>query len=127
MLPIVHRIVNHIGSNLERELTLRKLASLVRLSPSRTSYLFKLEMGVSIGQFVKNRRLEKARELLETTSLSVKEVRLRIGAKDHSHFAREFKKAYCVSPSEHRASVSALPSERILNSKQISGRSATNS
>ena len=113
MLPIVQKIVEYISSNLDRELTLRKLARLVRLSPSRTGYLFKIETGMSIGRFVKDQRLEKARELLETTSLSVKEIRVRVGITDHSHFTRDFKLAYGVTPAGCRteALFSASPSE----------------
>lgn len=98
MLPIVQSIIDYICSNLDRELTTRKLARLVSLSPSRTGYLFKIEMGMSIAKFVKNQRLEKARELLETTPLSVKEVRVRVGVTDRSHFDRDFKQAYGITP-----------------------------
>jgi AraC-like DNA-binding protein len=47
--------------------------------------------------------VKKARELLETTSLSIKEIRLRVGMSDESHFTRYFKKAIGVTPSRHRA------------------------
>lgn len=102
MLPIVQDIISYIGSNLDRELTTRKLASLIGLSASRTGYLFKIETGMSIGRFVKQQRLEKARELLETTSLSVKEIQVMVGVTDRSHFARAFKNAYGVTPSKRR-------------------------
>ena len=103
MLPTVRKIVRYVSSNLDEELTLNKLAHLVRLSPSRMSYLFKAEMRVSPGSFIRDLRVKKARELLETTSLSVKEIRLRVGMCDESHFTRYFKKAFGVTPSRHRA------------------------
>ena len=103
MLPTVRKIVRYVSSNLDEQLTLNKLAHLVRLSPSRMCYLFKAEMRVSPGSFIRDLRVKKARELLETTSLSVKEIRLRVGMSDESHFTRYFKKAFGVTPSRHRA------------------------
>jgi transcriptional regulator GlxA family with amidase domain len=103
MLPSVRNIVQYVGSNLDQDLTLNKLARLVSLSPSRMCYLFKEEMGVSPGEYIKDLRLEKAGELLETTSLSVKEIRIRVGMSDQSHFARCFKRVYGVTPCEYRA------------------------
>jgi transcriptional regulator GlxA family with amidase domain len=72
-------------------------------------YLFKSETRVSPGIYIKDLRIKKARELLETTSLSVKEIRLRVGMSDESHFTRYFKKAFGVTPSGHR--VKALHSD----------------
>jgi transcriptional regulator GlxA family with amidase domain len=103
MLPTVRKIVRYVSSNLDEHLTLNKLAHLARLSPSRMCCLFKGEMRVSPGLYIRDLRVKKARELLETTSLSVKEIRLRVGMSDESHFTRYFKKAFGETPSRHRA------------------------
>lgn len=58
---------------------------------------------MSPGQYLKALRLEKARGLLEATSLSVKEVRARVGMQDQSHFVRDFNRVYGVTPSQYRA------------------------
>ena len=42
--------------------------------------------------------MEKARYLLETSLLSVKEITHSVGLNDESHFVRDFKKAYGVPP-----------------------------
>ena len=47
--------------------------------------------------------MEQARELLETSYLSVKEVMARVGVADESHFVRDFKKAYGRTPARYRA------------------------
>lgn len=46
--------------------------------------------------------MERARYLLETSFLSVKEIAHSVGLNDESHFVRDFKKTYSVSPTLYR-------------------------
>jgi YesN/AraC family two-component response regulator len=87
-----------------QEPSLSDMAGVVNLSTSRLRYLFKREIGVAPGHYLKAFRLERARELLETTFLSVKEIIRSIGVKDQSHFIREFKKFYGLTPAQYRIS-----------------------
>jgi transcriptional regulator GlxA family with amidase domain len=103
MEPRIQRAVRLLTADLHREISLNELAKSLNLSESRLRHLFKDETGVSPTQYLKAQRIERARKLLETTFLSVKEVRLRVGAKDKSHFIRDFKKAFGFSPSQYRA------------------------
>jgi AraC-like DNA-binding protein len=52
--------------------------------------------------------LEKAKYLLESSFLSVKEITYRVGINDESHFVRDFKKAYGNAPRQHRTKASQL-------------------
>jgi transcriptional regulator GlxA family with amidase domain len=97
---------------LHRELNLNEIASHVNLSFWHLSRLFTSEVGMPPGQYLKCLRLNKAKELLETTFLNVKEIKCRVGIKDESHFARSFKKAFGDAPAQYRA--------RYLNSR-VSG------
>ena len=89
--------------DLRRETSINRLARTVDLSPSRFQHLFKLEVGVSPARHLRQLRFEHARSLLETSLLSVKQVMAEVGIKDKSHFTREFKRAYGVTPTEYRA------------------------
>lgn len=110
MLPKIQKVLDYISSNLDRELTLEQMAQSVKLSRSRMHYLFRTQLGMPAIQYVRMRRLERARDLLKTTSLSVKEIRARVGMQDRSHFARQFKKTYGVTPSQYRRAVAeSLP------------------
>jgi len=78
------------------------MASIVNLSRWRFSHIFKECMGTSPERFLTQVRLEKARELLETEFLTVKEVMNRVGMTDASFFARSFRAAYGTTPGRYR-------------------------
>lgn len=76
--------------------------SALRLSPSRFRHLFKEETGLSPAQYIKRLRLGYARQLLEQSTLSVKEVMAAAGINDFSHFVRDFKTMHGLTPSKAR-------------------------
>ena len=102
MDPRVQLIINLMKEELHQDLTLDGLASSVNLSLSYLHHLFKAETGTTPWLYLHSLRLEKARELLVTTMLSVKQIMNRVGMKDKSHFGREFKKTYGQSPGQYR-------------------------
>ena len=102
MSPKVRKIVDAVRSNIHRRLSLEDLAGLVSLSRSHLCHSFKAEMGMSVGQYLKYIRMQRAGELLETTRLSVKEVAAAVGMFDQSHFVRAFKKSHGLTPTQFR-------------------------
>lgn len=78
------------------------LAQAIDISPAHLQKLFKTETGIPPMQFVKQIRLEKALELLETTFLRVQQIGYEVGITDQSYFDREFKKKYGVTPNQYR-------------------------
>ncbi len=102
MDPRVQLIITLMKEELHQDLTLNGLAQTVNLSLPYLHHLFKAETGSTPGLYLHSLRLEKARELLVTTMLSVKQVMIRVGMKDKSHFGREFKKTYGQSPGQYR-------------------------
>ena len=89
--------------DLSRKLTPGEIARAVNLSPAHLRYLFKAATGMSVMQYQKKLRMEEARRLLESTFLSGKEIMLRIGIMDESHFVRDFKQGYGMTPAQYRA------------------------
>lgn len=94
-------------SDLRYKLSVSMMARVANLSPSRLHRLFKSEIGITPMVYLKNCRMKKARSLLETTFLSVKEVARRVGVNDDSHFVRDFEKAFGMTPSLYRARFSS--------------------
>jgi transcriptional regulator GlxA family with amidase domain len=92
---------------------LAEIAAAVHISSSHLRHLFKREIGISAAHYVKLLRLWRAKELLETSFFSVKEVMSAVGFNDFSHFVREYKATFGQTPSETRPSFSRkLPSSR---------------
>ncbi len=88
--------------DLRRVLSLSMMARSVNLSTSRFYYLFNSEIRMPPARYLRIVRMQAAKDLLETTFLSVKEIVALAGFNDESHFVRNFKKLYGVTPSEHR-------------------------
>jgi transcriptional regulator GlxA family with amidase domain len=83
-------------------LTAAILAAKLRISTSRLRQLFAATVGVGPGALIHQLRLSRARSLLEDSSLSIKEVMGAVGFNDPSHFSRDFKKQFGVSPRMYR-------------------------
>jgi AraC family transcriptional regulator len=98
----VRRAVALMNESLEHELPLREIAQSVNLSSWHLCHLFKAETGTSPTHYLKWLRMQRAKELLETTFLSVREIRDKVGARDESHFVRNFKSLYGLSPAKYR-------------------------
>jgi transcriptional regulator GlxA family with amidase domain len=122
MEPRIHRVIRLMTGELCRDIPLEELARSVNLSSSHFRHLFKDSTGLSPTQYLKVRRMQKAQQLLETTFLSVKEVMLRVGLKDKSHFTRGFKQLYGLSPVKYRSQYSR---EAGLGDREIPTKTAT--
>ena len=103
MDPRVHTAILHMKENLHCELSLEAMAQSVNLSSSRFRHLFKKETGTTPAQYLKSLRMRKARELVETTFLNIKQIMCSIGMRDKRHFAKDFERTFGVTPTQHRA------------------------
>lgn len=98
----VLKVIALMRGSLHRGWSAAELAGCVNLSPSRLHQLFKDETGTPPARYLRLLRMERARELLESSHLSVKQVMARVGVADESHFVRDFKKTCGLSPAQYR-------------------------
>ena len=89
--------------NLHRRLSLGELARAAQLSQVHLRRVFKRETSLTPVQYLRALRIERAKQLLESSSLSVKQIAAEVGTGDVSHFVRNFKKASGTAPTAHRA------------------------
>ena len=78
------------------------MACTVGVSSFYLSKLFKEEKGVTYINFISDKRLEKSRQMLAETDLSIKEITGEVGYNDQNYFSRIFKNKYGLSPKEYR-------------------------
>src|SRR5688572_30533749 len=78
------------------------LAAFVRLAPTSLQHLFSKEVGVNIGEYSRELRLQHARLLLATTWKSIKEVRNAVGIPNGPNFVRYFRKRFGMTPSVYQ-------------------------
>lgn len=95
-------ITRYLQEHLAEDLSLTVLADEFHLNPQYISQLFKNEIGVNFLSYLTNIRMEKAKKLLLSTSLSITDVADQSGYGDYRVFTKVFKKSEGITPSQYR-------------------------
>lgn len=82
--------------------SLVEVSTQLHLSPSRWRHLFKHDLGIAPARWYKLKRMRQAKQLLEESFLSVKEIASIADFSDLSHFVRDFKSIYGKTPKQVR-------------------------
>ena len=99
----IEQSIAYMLQHLDRPLQVSTLAAQANVSTSHFFALFKRRTGSPPIDFFIRLRMERARELLEASSLHVKEVAAVLGYDDPFYFSRVFKSVNQMSPSDYRA------------------------
>lgn len=99
----VEKIIQMMREDVRGELSLGEFAQSVNLSVWRLCHIFKSDVGMPPIRYLRLLRMERAKELLESSFLSVKEIAYQVGLNDESHFVRDFKSTYGFSPALYRS------------------------
>jgi transcriptional regulator GlxA family with amidase domain len=97
----------YLRDHLADDLPVRTIARLVALSPFYLIRSFKAHVGVPPHRYLLQVRIERAMELLATSSLSVTQICHRVGFGSLSHFINTFRRQTGMSPLEYRRRASA--------------------
>jgi AraC family transcriptional regulator of arabinose operon len=98
----VEHALEFIDHNYEKDIKVNDIASYIGIDRSYLTNIFKKSMNVSPQQYLVNYRLDKARNLLKTTSLPVNSIASQVGYPDPLSFSKVFKMYYQVSPKAYR-------------------------
>ena len=95
-------VEQYIRAHYEEPLSLDLLAEKVYLTPHYLSSIFIQEKGIGINKYIKNLRMEKARELLTGTNMKISEICERVGYSNLSYFCRTFRNEFGMTPEQYR-------------------------
>ncbi|MGD1821222.1 MAG: response regulator transcription factor [Pleomorphochaeta sp.] len=86
----------------DNQLSLDYISSLVHLSPSYFSSLFKKETNKGFAEYLREIRIEESAKFLTTTTLPIKEIAKKVGYQDPRHFTKCFKNQIGIKPQDYR-------------------------
>ena len=98
-------IDHHLSDEEEGRVALSAVARDVRMSYFHFSRAFKQSMGMTATNYIAERRIERAKRMLEETELPISEIALRAGFSSQSHFTTAFRRLAGATPKAFRASL----------------------
>ena len=98
----ISRSIAYMVEHLNQPLQVSTLAAQASVSTSHFFALFKRQMGTAPIDFFIRLRMNHARELLDSTRSSIKEIAATMGYDDPFYFSRVFKSVHQVAPAEYR-------------------------
>lgn len=99
---IIRKAKRYIKNNLDKPLSVYSIAEMLYLTPTYFSRLFKNSTGEGCNNYIVRKKIEKAKLLLETTTLKTGKIAQLVGYKDTNYFSLAFKKQTDLSPTEYR-------------------------
>jgi AraC-like DNA-binding protein len=103
--PAVMKVVCQIEANYKEGFSLEQMAALANMSKYHFVRLFNREVGMSPVRYLKFVRIQRAKELLKRTELSVFSTAMRVGFGDVSNFNKNFRKFEGCTPVEYRSNL----------------------
>lgn len=101
----IRRIIQLIES--DPACTIHDLAEKFNLSHSHLQHLFKQHTGIRLGHLLAEQRLLKAAQLLESSSMCIKEIAYLVGYEHTSSFTRAFERRFAQAPRRYRITKTA--------------------
>ena len=99
---IVQKTLAYIDANLSGDLSLKKLAEMIHVSPGYLSSLFHRETGCTLADYITTQRMKAALQLLKSTQLQIQSIAQLSGYSDPNYFGKLFKRFYGMTPQQYR-------------------------
>lgn len=94
--------IDYIYGHIKERITIEDLAEYTELSTSYLSRLFKKELGVSVSDYIREKKIEKSQNLLKYCDYSLIDIANYLSFSSQSHFIQAFKKYVGMTPKKYR-------------------------
>jgi transcriptional regulator GlxA family with amidase domain len=98
----IDKAIEYLYSNLDKKITVEKLAKIACMSPSHFFRVFKKEIGQPPQDYLNKVRMKMVKNLLKEPDRSITEIALDCGFGSSSYFSACFKKAFNTTPSDYK-------------------------
>lgn len=98
----ITEVKSYIYHNYEKNLSVEMLADQVYLSAGYLSAVFKEETGMNLNRFIREVRMQKAKEMLENTNKKITQIAKEVGFSNTSYFCRSFREFFGSTPESCR-------------------------
>lgn len=95
-------VLEYVEANLERSMTINELAGVAQLGPYHFVRMFKYTLGLTPHQYLLERRIARAKDLLQNSKATLAEIGLSLGFSTQSHFTTAFHRLVGTTPAEFR-------------------------
>lgn len=99
----LERAMHYLEARVDSNIHVAELASMVGVSPSHLSALFRQATGGGPGAYHTSLKMARARTLLDTSSLGIMEIATEVGYTDPLYFSRHFRRVHGINPTQYRA------------------------
>lgn len=102
---LVSKAVKYIEDNYNKNISLDDVAKEINMSYHYFSKFFKDSIGKNFVDYLTELRIEKSKEMLRNSNISIKEISYEVGYSDPNYFSKIFKKATGMSPTDYRSNL----------------------
>ncbi len=98
---IVQKVLEYISHNLDKNIKVAEVASLLYLSPHYLGEVFRKNIGEPVKVYHNRLRMQRAADLLSDTAMNISQIAESLGFESIHYFSRRFKQFYNISPNKY--------------------------
>src|SRR5690606_1439722 len=115
---LMQGVKNYIDEHYSEEISLELLSQKTFISASYISALFKKTFNIGVSEYVSELRMEKAKELLQSSNWKVEEIAGKVGMTNSTYFITRFKRRYGMTPNQYKQHVKGSEIKASKESKE---------
>lgn len=99
---LVHKTCQYLAENIVNKLALDDVAVSMGSNRSQLAAAFKRTLGIGVFEWLRNQRMQRAKQLLKYSDLSIQEIGFEVGYPNSANFSSAYKKRFHMSPRQQR-------------------------